>query len=135
MKAVSVAPAHIDERDVLPEVTAGVTGDVIADKGLIRPTLQQDLKNQGLNLHTPLRKNMKDPRPKEFVSQLMNVRRKVETVIGQLVERFKVQSIKAKDKWHLMNKVGRKIFAHTVCCFINKTINPQNHLQIEKLIA
>lgn len=134
-KAISIAPAHIDERDILPEMSAPLTGDMIADKGLIRPELRRSLLNQGLNLHTPLRKNMKDSRPKEFVGKIMNVRRKIETVISQLVGRFQIQTIRAKDQWHLMMKIGRKILAHTVCFFINQSINPQKPLQIENLLA
>lgn len=134
-KGLSIAPAHVDERDILPEVTIGLTGDIIADKGLLRPELTNNLMNQGLNLHTPLRKNMKDDRPKEFVYQIMNIRRKIETVIGQFVERFNIQSIRAKDRWHLMMKIGRKVFAHTICFFINKSVNPEHPLQIESLLA
>ena len=134
-KALSIAPANIDERDILPEVTSGLSGDILADKGLIRPELHESLKNQDLHLHTPLRKNMKDHRPKTFISQIMNVRRKVETVIGQLVERFKIQSIRARDSWHLMAKIGRKILAHTICFFANLKLNPNDPLQLENLIA
>lgn len=133
-KGLSVTPADIDERDVLPEVALGLTGDTLADKGLIRPELSAVLRNQGLSLHTPLRKNMKDSRPKEFVFQIMNIRRKVETVIGQLVDRFKIQSIRAKDTWHLMMKIGRKVFAHSLCFLINKSINAATPLQIDKLV-
>jgi hypothetical protein len=134
-KGFSIAPANIDERDVLPEVVEGLRGDVIADKGLIRPELTQELFEQGLELHTPLRKNMKDPRPKAFVYKIMNVRRKVETVIGQLVERFKIQAIRARDDWHLRAKIGRKILAHTTCFFINQCVNPEAPLQLEFLLA
>lgn len=134
-KSFSVAPANIDERDILPEVSEGLTGDIIADKGLIRPELTLQLAQNGVNLHTPLRNNMKDPRPKRFVKQIMNIRRLVETVIGQLTERFKIQAIKAKDMWHLMAKINRKILAHTVCFAINKNINPHNPLQIENILC
>lgn len=65
-------------------------GDVIADKGLIQPRLSRELEKQGMNLYTPLRSNMEDSRPEESVYKMMNIRRKVETVIGQLVARFKV---------------------------------------------
>jgi hypothetical protein len=40
----------------------------------------------------------------------MNVRRKIETVIGQLTERFNIQKIKAK--------IRRKICSHTIAVFI-----------------
>ena len=103
-------------------------------RGLLAQALQVKLESQGLMLHTPLRKNMKDSRPKEFLSHIINVRRKVETVIGQLIERFKIQSIRAKDLWHLAMKIGRKAFAHSLCFFLNRSINSEAHLQIEKLL-
>jgi hypothetical protein len=108
------APANIDERDVLPELVTEYKGTLIADKGLIRPELKAELAMQHLELQTPLRKNMKDPRPKSVVHQMMRVRRLIETVFGQLADRFNIQSIKAMDLWHLTAKVGRKVLAHTV---------------------
>jgi hypothetical protein len=134
-KSIEIAPANIDERDVLPELTNDVQGDIIADKGLIRPELKEELMGNGINLHTPLRSNMHDDRPKEFIAQMMDIRRIVETMIGQLVSRFKIQSIRAKDLWHLSAKVGRKILAHTVCFAINKTINVDDPLQLDRLVA
>lgn len=129
-----VAAANIDERDMLPQTSEGLSGDIIADKGLIRPELTQELEGNGIHLHTPLRKNMDDPRPKQFVKQIMNIRRIVETMIGQLTGRFQIQAIKAKDTWHLMTKITRKILAHTVAFAINKTINPDNPLQIDRIL-
>ncbi len=135
IKNFSIAAADIDERDMLPEVVEGITGDIIADKGLIRPELTELLARQGIRLHTPLRKNMQDKRPKEFIKTIMNIRRLVETMIGQLTERFQIQSIRAKDTWHLMAKITRKILAHTVCFHINKTLNPENPLQMDRILA
>lgn len=133
-KVMDVAPANIDERDILPELANKICGDIIADKGLIRPKLSIELKDKGVNLHTPLRSNMEDKRPKELVAQMMNMRRIVETTIGQLVTRFKIQAIRAKDLWHLSVKVGRKILAHTICFALNKTVNRENPLQLELLM-
>jgi hypothetical protein len=65
----------------------------------------------------------------------MKVRRKIESVIGQLVDYFGIQLIRTKDTWHLIMKVGRKIFAHSLYFLINKSINPDNSLQIEKFLA
>ena len=61
----------------------------------------------GVSLHTPLRDNMKDDRPKEVVKTLNNTRRIVETVIGQLSERFKIEKVRARDLWHLTVRAGR----------------------------
>lgn len=117
--------ANVDERDVLPEMAAGLHGLLIGDKGYIRPSLKQELEQQGMDLQTPLRKNMQDLRPKAFVSQLMSSRRLVETVIGQLTERFHIEKVRARDTWHLANRFIRKLFAHTMGCFLGKLMgNP-----------
>jgi IS5 family transposase len=109
----NLTAANIDERDVLPELVEGKRGFVIADKGLICKKLQENLLQQDINLQTPLKNNMKDSRPKSYIKSIMNARRMVETVIGQLVDRFKIQSIRAKDLFHLSVKTTRKILAHT----------------------
>ena len=119
---VTFAAANIDERDVLPELVEHAQGMLIADKGLIRPELKKTLAEQGLDLQTPLRVNMQDDRPKPLVKVMMNIRRKIETVIGQLVDRFHIQSIRAKDLWHLSVKIGRKILAHTFAFFIGDSL-------------
>lgn len=116
------AAANIDERDVLPELVLEKQGDVIADKGLIRPELKDLLASQNLNLQTPLRANMRDSRPKKYIASIMNVRRRIETVISQLVERFKIQSIRAKDLFHFSSKAGRKILAHTFAFFFAQSL-------------
>jgi hypothetical protein len=58
----TIAPANIDERDILPELTGSIFGLLIADKGLIRPELKEELARQRIDLQIPLRKNMKDDR-------------------------------------------------------------------------
>ena len=76
---------------------------------------------------------MKDRRPKEFVKMINNKRRLVETVIGQLTERFNIEKVRARDMWHLTVRIGRKLLAHTVNCFINYTLG-NSILQFEKIV-
>ncbi len=92
-----MAVANIDERGILPKILSNRSGMLLGDKGLIHPTLEAMLAQQNLNLQTPLRRNMPDSRPKKLVSTMMNMRRIVETMIGQLVDLFHIRSIKAKD--------------------------------------
>lgn len=113
----AIAPANVDERDVLPEIVQNISGRnfslVISDKGLISPHLKDELAKYGIDLQTPLRRNMDDKRPKWLVNWSMNTRRIIETVNGQLAGRFNIQAIKAKDLWHFSSKVLRKILAHS----------------------
>jgi hypothetical protein len=121
----AVAAANVDERDVLPEMIGALHGLLIGDKGYIRPRLKQELAQQGIDLQTPLRKNRQDSRSKAFVMQLMSSRRLVETVIGQLNERFHIEKVRARDTWHLANRFIRKLLAHTIGCFLGKQLgNP-----------
>ena len=46
----------------------------------------------GVRLETPLKSNMNDTRPFHFVKMMNKTRRKVETVIGQLSERFNIET-------------------------------------------
>ncbi len=131
----TVTEANVDERDVVPELTDDIQGLLIGDKGLIRPELTEELKNKGIDLQTPLRSNMKDNRPRWFVRKIVSVRRLVETVIGQLSDRFQIEKIRAKKLWHFLRRVTRKILAHTVAFAINKQIRPENPLQFEYLIT
>ena len=116
------AAANIDERDVVQDMTDNIHGLLIGDKGFIRPLLTEELAQQHIDLQTPLRKNMKDERPKTFVQQLMKTRRLVETVIGQLSERFSIEKVRARDCVHLTNRFVRKILSHTLAAFLNRFV-------------
>lgn len=127
------APANCDERDVAPEITQGIHGLLGADKGYLRPELKQYYAFQHVDLQTPYRKNMVDLRPKGSMRILMNARRKIETVIGQLTDRFHIQKVRARDMWHLSHRVIRKIVSHTISVVLNTRLgNPP--LQLECLI-
>lgn len=119
------ASANCDERDVAPEITQNINGLLGADKGYLRPELKQYYEYQDIDLQTPYRKNMVDKRPKESMRILMNARRKIETVIGQLTDRFHIQKVRAKDLWHLTHRIIRKILSHTISVILNTKLgNP-----------
>lgn len=131
--AATFAPANIDERDICPELAEKIKGLLLGDKGFIRPWLKDELRQQGLDLQTPLRDNMHDERPKSFLKWMMGTRRLVETVIGQLTDRFHIEKTRARDLWHHWARFWRKLLAHTVCVILSlaKGYNP---LQFEHLI-
>jgi hypothetical protein len=130
----TLAAANIDEREALPELLPGIQGLLIGDKGYISSALHQNLLNEGVNLQTSLRKNMHDGRPQKYVSKLMSVRRLVETVIGQLTERFNIEKVRARDKWHLTSRTARKLLSHTVGILLNR-LSGRSSLEFDGLIA
>jgi hypothetical protein len=131
---ITVAPANIDERESLWEIVGNIKGLLFADKGLIGADFQKQLQAEtGVNLQTPMRNNMDDPRGKDANSWLISTRRLVETVIGQLSERFNIEKNWARDLWHFTNRIFRKILSHTMAIFINKMMGNQP-LQFDNLV-
>ena len=114
--AWTVTPASSDERETLWDLTEGVRGLVIGDKGYISAFLKTELATAGIDLQTPLRANMTDPRPPWVVQQRMRTRRRVETVIGQLTEQFHFEKVRARDVWHLTSRMARKVSSCKFSC-------------------
>jgi len=129
----SLTPANGSERETLWDIVRTVRGLLIGDKGYLSQPLQHQLQAVGIQLETALRSNMQDERNPAWVKLLMRVRRLIETVIGQLVERFSIEKVWARDLWHLTSRLNRKLLAHTVCRWLNRhSLNP---LQFEQLVS
>ena len=132
---IALVAANVDERDELFDLQLQrIDGILLGDKGLIRPQLKQDLAKQGIDLQTPLRKNMKDDRSGPLRNWVTSTRRLVETVIGQLTERLQMENNRARDLWHLVSRLYRKVAAHTLCIVLNRQLGrPQ--LQLDGLVT
>lgn len=129
-----LTPGNVEEHQVAEEVTFSVKGLVIGDKGLIGAKLKERLLCNGIDLETPLKKNMKENRPSEFVSRLKILRRKIETVIGQLTERFHIAKVWAHDIWHATSRIARKLLAHMIGVFLNKQLG-RSLIRFEGLVT
>jgi Transposase DDE domain len=129
----SLTAANASEREALWEMVQMIHGLLIGDKGYLSASLQQALRRTGIDLETALRSNMQDTRPPAWVALLKRLRRLIETVIGQLVERFSIEKVRARDLWHLTSRVNRKLLAHTVCRWLNR--DSRDPLQFEQLVT
>lgn len=116
----SLTAANVDERQAALDLTDSVFGWWFGDKGYISAFFKSLLKEQEIQLDTPARKNMEDTcEPKER-SVRMRVRRLVETVIGQLTERFELGVVRARKTMQLTARVERKLLSHTIAFAINR---------------
>lgn len=131
---ITVTRANIDERESLWDLLDGVNGMVIADKGLIGADYQKELlRCTNINLQTAVRSNMEENRSPKFLKWLVSTRRLVETVIGQLTDRFNIEKVRARKLWYFTNRIARKVLAHTISVCINKKMgNPP--LQFDLLV-
>ena len=77
---------------------------------------------------------MKDKRPKKFVRLIMRIRRRIETVIGQLAAYFDIEHCGCRDMWHMTARVARKLLAYNVGVLFNVQAG-RPAIQFENLIA
>ena len=115
---LTAADVHdlVGVRTVLPPGGGGVgIGDRNYHGG---PHADDLLREHGFVLLAPFRAKARDPDPARS-AQPRRARRLVETVIGQLVERFHCKRTWARDVWHLCNRLTRKFLSHTAAVLLN----------------
>lgn len=111
-----LAAANISEVPVAVELLANTRGYVLGDRNYWQPEVAAQMKNQGLHWLTPFRRSSTEPFP--WPRYLKHKRYRIETVIGQLVERFQVKKVWARDAWHLLSRWLRKLVSHTISVFL-----------------
>ena len=111
----ALAPANIHDTEGAEELLQDVYGFALADRNYWKPELMARLKTQGLQLLAPYKsaKRQKQPYPRF----LTHMRYRIETVFGQLVERFHAKRVWARDLWHLTSRWMRKLLSHTLAVF------------------
>lgn len=129
----TLTAANTSEREALWEIVQTIHGLLIGDRGYLSAALGQELRQTGINLETALRSNMQDSRDPAWIALLKRTRRLIETVIGQLVERFSMERVRERDSWHLTSRMNRKLLAHTVCRWLNR--HSREPLQFEQLVT
>ena len=128
----SIAPADVHETAVVPELVNGRQGTILGDRNYWSPKLNEELAQRGLNLQAPFKKAGRDPWPRRS-AMISRFRYRIDTVFGQLVDRYLIKRVWAKDMWHLNNRLLRKALSHTIAFMLNQAQgNPP--LQISKLV-
>jgi hypothetical protein len=132
--ACAVTAANVDERQATWDVIDNLAGQLLGDKGYIGQFFASLLKEQGIVLLTPVRKNMTQPTTTPWTWTMGRIRRRIETVIGQLVERFHIGKVRARDRWHLTLRVNRKILSHTIARYLMRQMGIDS-MELEELVA
>jgi len=128
----TLAPANISDIEGAEELLQGVYGFALADRNYWKPELREQLQTQGLDLLTPFKfaKYQKQPYPRS----LTHMRYRIETVFGQLVERFHAKRVWARDLWHLTSRWMRKFLSHTLAVYFCSLENI-SYLSFAKLVT
>lgn len=102
----------VAESDLLP----GVMGWALGDRGYWKEGTMADLATRGLRLLAPYkdRKRERGRWPRWLVAK----RRRIETVLGQVVERYRLKRVWARDAWHLWSRWLRCVVSHTLAVLL-----------------
>jgi hypothetical protein len=125
---MQMAPANVAELAVIDDLIPPEGGVGLGDRNYWSPIKAEELRQQGLVLLAPFKSKKHDPAP-EQTKVVTRARRLIETIIGQLVERFHAKRTWARDLWHLGHRLMRKVLSHTAAVLINVRLgNPPLHL-------
>lgn len=108
--------ANVHELIVAEELVKNVHGWVLGDRNYWSPRLADHSRSQGLVWLTPYKSAKREKEP--WPIWIKHKRYRIETVIGQLVERFNAKKVWARDVWHLLSRWYRKILSHTMAVFL-----------------
>jgi hypothetical protein len=129
----SLAPANTHELSVMPELVEFTSGIIVGDRNYHSPRAREQLALMGIELLAPYSSKKREPNPKRsaFLSRL---RYRIDTVFSQLTERYCVKRVWARDMWHLMSRLLRKVLSHTLAFLLNHQLGNQP-LQLSKLLV
>ena len=117
---IVLAPANVWEPAVVPVLTEGTFGLLVGDRNYDAPRIAAELAEHGVELLAPPRHKSRDPHP-SWNLVLSHVRYRIDTVFGQLTERFGAKRVWARDSWHLWSRLLRKVLSHTLALLLNRT--------------
>ena len=109
-----LVPANVSDVEGAHDLLTERVGWTLGDRNYWSPALFEACRTHDLTLLTPYKsaKREKQPWPKALGCY------RIETVIGQLVERFHAKKVWARDRWHLWSRWLRKVLSHTMAVLL-----------------
>jgi DDE family transposase len=130
--AFEFAAADVHELRVAEDLLAEARGFSLADRNYWSPRLFAECRRHNLQMIVPFRSSKREK--SRFPHWVTNLRRRIETVIGQLAERFRIKRVWARDVWHFCSRLLRKVLAHTLFVLLCQKHNCEP-LQMARLLA
>lgn len=105
--AVQITPANVDDRKPVPQLTQSLNGKMFGDKGYISQPLFDKLLDQGLQLVTRIKKNMKNKLMPLIDKILLRKRGLIESVNDQLKNISQIEHTRHRSIWNFaVNSLG-----------------------------
>jgi len=108
-----VTPGNVDDRKGLKDMAKFVKGKLFGDKGYISKALQEILWEQGIQLITKVRRNMKKVFIEDFDKIILRKRSLIETVNDQLKNISQLEHTRHRSLANFMVNVVCALIAYT----------------------
>jgi hypothetical protein len=111
--AFQLTPGNVDDRRPVPQLAKALCGKLFGDKGYISKRLFQTLFEEGLQLITPIRKNMGNRLLPLFDKLLLRKRALIETVNDQLKNISQIEHTRHRSVANFMVNWVSGLIAYT----------------------
>ncbi|MDA1191991.1 MAG: IS982 family transposase [Candidatus Poribacteria bacterium] len=91
-------PGNVPDVEIAYDLLAEREGWALGDRNYWSPALFGECRTHGLELLTPYKSAKRETQ--RYPKELTRMRYRIDTVIGQLVERFHITKVRARDWWH-----------------------------------
>ena len=132
--ALALYPANEHDRWAADDLLADCQGWVLGDTNYWSPTLSDDMAGHGAALLAPRKTSVKRTHH-PWPHWLTQARRRIETVIGQLTERFRAKRVWARTPHHLCSRWLRMILCHTFAVLLCQQAGLDSPLQFASLLT
>jgi hypothetical protein len=126
-------PANLHDRWVADDMHPSSPGWLLGDGNYWSPLLFQDLQAKGIHLVTPRKSSVRRRHP--WPHWLIQTRRRIETVIGQLADRYSGKRTWVHDSWHLCSRWLRKILSHTFAVLFSQLCGLDSSIRFADLVT
>jgi hypothetical protein len=128
--ACCLTPGHVDDRTPVPQLVKRLRGKLFGDRGYISAPLTQLLFEQGLQLITRLRKNMKNHLMHLSDKLLLRKRAIIESIIDQLKNISQIEHSRHRSPMNFVVHLVAGLIAYS-----HQDKKPGLHLDAHALLA
>lgn len=111
--SVTLTPGNVDDRAVVPALVKDLFGKLFGDKGYISQPLFEQLFQDGVQLITKLKKNMKERLLPEFDKLILRKRGIVESIVDQLKNISQIEHTRHRSVYNCFVNVIAGLVAYT----------------------
>ncbi len=86
----------------------------LGDRNYWSANLTERLGEEGVHLLAPYKSKKEN---ECWPRWLVQKRRRIETVISQMTERYNAKKVWARDRWHLTSRFLRKVLSHMMAVY------------------